>query len=163
MNFADLKNEPGLVLSTSATHQTGFYQYEIRSVGFQNLQFLACPGLAEAVEEGDSQKQFDILQNLVGNNQLRPTQAKLVVLGCTHYKFAQSSIQGVFSRAKIVEPSQFIATRLLDYLVRHPEFDSPNLGQQLVSTAEFKNGISQFNYTGLVSLAVPQLNTQGGN
>jgi glutamate racemase len=61
--FVNLKSSKGLLLSTHATHSSGFYQYEFIKSGFLNIQSVACTGLADAIETNDYTKVKDLINS----------------------------------------------------------------------------------------------------
>jgi glutamate racemase len=122
--YPELKSRQGLLLATEATIKTGFYQEYLKSFGY-TIQNLACPGLAQAIEQ-------DLINE---NNQFRQSKAILtelakqidnhpayIILACTHYGYIQTQIQKIFGMDIIIDPSQYIAEKLVDYLARHPEY-----------------------------------------
>jgi hypothetical protein len=61
-----------------------------------------------------------------------------LVLACTHYPLLMSAFLEA-SRAKVLDPASFVAERLADWLLRHPEFDAPASG---VAASVASNGVS---------------------
>jgi glutamate racemase len=120
-NFTGLKIKKGLLLATQATIQTGFYQEYLTEAGY-NLDYLACPNLAKAIEQDIANQDNNytesvrILQNLSENIINKPD---YIVLACTHYGYIATQIQNVFEVTQIIDPSQYIANRVLDYIQRH--------------------------------------------
>jgi glutamate racemase len=120
-NFTGLKIKKGLLLATQATIQTGFYQEYLAEAGY-NIDYLACPNLAQAIEQDISKQDNNytesvrILQNLSENIINKPD---YIVLACTHYGYIATQIQNVFEVTQIIDPSQYIANRVLDYIQRH--------------------------------------------
>jgi glutamate racemase len=119
--FPELKDKKGLLLATQATIQTGFYQEYLSEAGY-NLEYLACPNLANAIEQDiakqdnnytDSNKVLKVLVQQIIN---RPD---YIVLACTHYGYITSQIQNTLAVSQVLDPSQYIANRVLDYIERH--------------------------------------------
>ncbi|GAB4143341.1 MAG: glutamate racemase [Patescibacteria group bacterium] len=117
--FSKYKNCQGVILSTQATHNSGFYQYEFLKSGFINLNSIPCTGLADAIENNNEMLIHNILETQLKH--FDATEIDYVVLACTHYKWAIPQIQQYFNKAEILEPSQFVAERLVDYIDRHSE------------------------------------------
>jgi glutamate racemase len=134
------KNRPGILLSTNATHDAGFYQYELILNGFVNCKSLPMPGLADAIEKSENALISNIIEQKIKSQKLDPQKIEYIILACTHYKWALDEIQNIFPKAKIVEPSQIVASKLLDYLSRHPEFSTnKKLESKFIVTGEEDN------------------------
>jgi glutamate racemase len=122
--YPELKSRQGLLLATEATIKTGFYQEYLKNFGY-TIQTLACPQLADSIEQDivaqDTQfKQSKaILAELAKHIDNYPA---YIILACTHYGYIQTQIQYVLGIDIIIDPSQYIADRLVDYLSRHPEY-----------------------------------------
>ena len=118
-----IKLKRGLLMATQATIETGFYQEYLREGGYQ-FDTLSCPGLAEAIEydiknDTEFSKSRQVLQTLSQQIQTKPD---YIILACTHYGYSIELIQHIFKTKLILDPSYFIADRLVDYLKRHPEY-----------------------------------------
>lgn len=93
------------------------------------------PGLVEEIEKGNTQGKatLEILRNA-----LLPMIAKgidRIVLGCTHYPFAQEAIQSIVgSEVKIVEPGDAVARRVETLLKDQQSANQPV--QQFFSTGD---------------------------
>lgn len=118
-----LKLEKGLLLSTLATHNSGFYQKEISKIGFTDLTSLPVQGLADAIEKNNSKKVDQILDELIISNQIEVAKIKYLVLACTHYKWAIENIKlKFFEQIQIIDPSFFVALKLAQYWQKRPEY-----------------------------------------
>ena len=119
--FSELKDKKGLLLATQATIQTGFYQEYLTEAGYK-IEYLACPNLAQAIEQDIANQDIEYtesvrtLQNLSKNIINEPD---YIILACTHYGYIATQIQNVFEVTQILDPSQYIANRVLDYIQRH--------------------------------------------
>jgi|LakMenE01Jun11ns_1017448.scaffolds.fasta_scaffold9854435_2 glutamate racemase len=122
--FIELKSQKGLLLATQATIQTGFYQEYLSHFNY-TLDYLACPNLADSIEKDIYNQDIiytesvKILQNLAKNIKIKPD---YIVLACTHYGYISIKIQNIFQATQILDPSQYIVKRLVDYLERHREY-----------------------------------------
>jgi glutamate racemase len=102
------------VLATNATFQGELYASVVdRHASGVSIIEQACPGLANAVEEGDQQKIVELLGRylppLLG--------ADTVVLGCTHYSFVLSEIQAaVGHNVRVIDPAPAVARQALRVL-----------------------------------------------
>jgi glutamate racemase len=134
------KKRQGILLSTNATHDAGFYQYELILNGFENCKSLPMTGLADAIENSDTKSISSIVENKIKLQKLDTQKIEYIILACTHYKWAIKEIKNIFPKAKIVEPSEIVALELLDYLSRHPEFSSSKkLQSKFIITGEVDN------------------------
>jgi glutamate racemase len=121
--YEHLKLEKGLLLSTLATHKSGFYQTEISKIGFTNLTSLPVQGLADAIEKNDSKKVDQILDELIISNQIEVDKMKYLVLACTHYKWATENIKLKFSeQLEIIDPSFYVSLKLSEYWQKYPKY-----------------------------------------
>lgn len=122
--FSELHSQKGLLLATQSTINSGFYQEYLAQFHY-NLDYLACPNLADSIETDIYTKDinytqsFRILQNLSKQIKNKPD---YVLLACTHYGYVSKQIQDIFHTTQVLEPSQYIAKRLVDYLDRHREY-----------------------------------------
>jgi len=122
--FGELKSQKGLLLATQATIQTGFYQEYLDQFNYK-LSYLACPNLADSIEKDIYNKDIEytqsvkILQNLSKQIQTKPD---YIILACTHYSYLSKKIQNIFQTPQVLDPSQYIGERLVDYLERHREY-----------------------------------------
>lgn len=120
-SFFEIKSHKGLLLGTEATIKTGFYQEYLSEAGY-NIEYLACPNLAQAIEQdianqdNNYTESLRILQNLSKNIINKPD---YIILACTHYGYIATQIQNIFEVTQILDPSQYIAKRVLDYIQRH--------------------------------------------
>lgn len=79
----------------------------------QQVELMACPGLAEVVEEnGDVE---EALKKLFSKNFPAKMREKIdgVVLGCTHYVLIKNQIQNWFPNAKLIDGNDGIARRVV--------------------------------------------------
>lgn len=122
--FSELHSQKGLLLATQATINSGFYQEYLDQFHY-NLDYLACPNLADSIEKDIYNQDIDytqsvrILQNL--SKQIR-TKPEYIILACTHYGYVSKQIQDIFQTPQVLDPSRYTAERLVDYLERHREY-----------------------------------------
>jgi len=120
-SFFEIKSHKGLLLGTEATIKTGFYQEYLSEAGY-NIDYLSCPNLAQAIEQDIANQDIEYtesvrtLQNLSANIIHKPD---YIILACTHYGYIATQIQNVFEVTQILDPSQYITNRVLDYIQRH--------------------------------------------
>ena len=92
------------------------------------VQLISAPLLAAIVEEGLESTQIARLAAAHYLAQIHDAQA--LVLGCTHYPLLRATLAAVApANLAILDPSDFIAQRLQDWLVRHPNFVESGSGQ----------------------------------
>ena len=77
----------------------------------QEIEVLACPGLADTIEH-NLDRDLDAIDTKLG--ELLPTdvQPDVVVLGCTHYSLVKDMIQQHFPSARIVDGNAGVARRV---------------------------------------------------
>lgn len=120
--FLNLNSKFGVILSTKATHVSRFYSKEFRFLGYSNFISIPTPKLAKIIESQQIENIKSYLQEVLSKKQILSDSIDYVVLACTHYTWGKKQIQEVFKTSKIIDPTQFIAQRLKDYLIRHPEY-----------------------------------------
>jgi glutamate racemase len=118
------KSSPSLILSTSGTHSSGFYQYEFIKLGYKNIRSLPCIGLADAIESGDSELIQSTLGGITDTASIDSTNIENIILACTHYTLAIEHIQNIYPQATILDPKQHIARKIIEYIDRHPEYQN---------------------------------------
>lgn len=118
--FSELKSQDGLLLATQATCSHPYYQEEFYRRGFSKLEVLPLAGLADAIEKNDKNEVRRRLESLKDRaSHLNPA---YIVLACTHYTYARDSIHELFRDTQIIDPTDYIAERIIDYLKRHPKY-----------------------------------------
>lgn len=123
------------VLATSATIETNFYQEELREAGYQNLVDVPCPGLALAIEARDETRQRELLRSYFAK--LDVASIRHLVLACTHYPIIREIIREEFvaaggsSEVEIICQSEIVPEKLIDYLIRHPEYELKGQGVEI--------------------------------
>lgn len=74
----------------------------------QEVEVVACPGLARAIEDGDNAKIEMVLSEIETAEKF-----EAVVLGCTHYPIIRDKIQQKFPAAKLIDGSEGVAKEVL--------------------------------------------------
>lgn len=115
--------QQGVILSTLATQQSGFYQVELKRRGYFNFKSIPCSGLASAIEEEDKEKVKKLLSEYCTQFKINPNQQSYVVLACTHYEWISAEIKSFFPNAQIISSSRYVARQTIDYIKRHPEYE----------------------------------------
>jgi glutamate racemase len=127
------------VMATKATIDSQFYQEELRTSGYSNIVDIACVGLALAIEQQDLDMQRSLLKEYF--NTLDITSINYIVLACTHYPIIQDIIKEEFINAggskkvKIISQSEVVPEKLIDYLIRHKEYELTGQGVSIFVTA----------------------------
>lgn len=119
------KNRVGII-GTRATIESGAYEREIKKLYPTLIIFnQACPLLVSLVEEDWGKRRET---RMILKYYLRPLKNKkinVLVLGCTHYPILLKSIQAIMGKqCQVLDLSQFVACKLVDYLNRHPEIEA---------------------------------------
>ena len=116
---AVIKRENGkiLVMATPATLRQRKFNSLVEQLNDENIIPLPCPGLAELIENYNSDS-IEIIEFL--DKLLRPFNAndiETVVLGCTHYIFIRSQIQSFFGAdTKIIDGNNGTIMQLIRVL-----------------------------------------------
>lgn len=113
-----------VVLGTQATVDSGAYQQELFLQDKNIIVYQqACPLLVPLVEQSleNTPAASLILGDYLEN--LKQYDFDTLILGCTHYVFFQEQIKHFFQgEKKILDSAIIIASKLKDYLARHPEY-----------------------------------------
>jgi glutamate racemase len=120
-SFFEIKSHKGLLLGTEATIKTGFYQEYLAEAGY-NIDYLSCPNLAQAIERDIANQDIEYIESVITLQNLSKNiinEPDYIILACTHYGYIATQIQSVFEVTLILDPSQYIAKRVLDYIERH--------------------------------------------
>jgi glutamate racemase len=146
--FEDGEIEPVVVLATSATCKTGFYQEELLEAGVKESKCIPCSGLADAIENLDSPKVARILDECFETNLPYFLEAKTMVLACTHYPIIEKTIEKHLKKkierddVKIVSQSNMVAEKLEEYLEKHEKY-RPSKGKVKIWVTEGNEGFRE--------------------
>jgi len=103
-----------LVLATPGTiasERTKFLLKENQKPG-QNITLLACPGLADTIEEYYQSDHTPIRAKLTELLANTPKTPEIIVLGCTHYSLIKDNIQSFFPSAQLIDGNFGVARRV---------------------------------------------------
>jgi glutamate racemase len=148
--YSSLKNQKLVILATQATIDSGFYQKEFEQIGFTNTLAVACPGLSDLIENCIFKDWIDLpferRSHFLDYNSIKELITKienakienpkiesylknlnlpsysLILLACTHYPIIKGNIKALYPSCTIIDPSNFIAMRLIKYEKNHPEY-----------------------------------------
>ncbi|MCU0690024.1 MAG: glutamate racemase [Polyangiaceae bacterium] len=108
------------VIGTTRTIASGTFAMEVAKLGQHRVSTLAAPLLAPLVEEG--WEDTDIARLAVARYVSQFDRIDTLVLACTHYPLLLPAFEAVVEPGvRILDPSPFVAVRLVDWLGRHPE------------------------------------------
>lgn len=121
--YAYLRGRKGMLISTSATYDSGYYQNELDERGFYHVQAVSSSDLASAIEAGDETRVAASVERAIAKLKVPREEIEFVILACTHYPFATAQIKSFFKpEVKIIEPGPLAANKFGDYLYRHQEY-----------------------------------------
>jgi glutamate racemase len=143
--YSRFKDKKLIILATKATVNSEFYQRELEKIGFENVVGIDCHGLCDLIEElaydlplqKHSQLLAQSLIQKIFNNIEKPIQShkitkyiqdlklstnSTILLACPHYPIIKNLIQDVDQSCTIIDPSHFIATKLIEYQIKHKEY-----------------------------------------
>ncbi|MDD5031936.1 MAG: glutamate racemase [Patescibacteria group bacterium] len=119
------RNRVGII-GTRSTIESRAYNRELEklSPGLE-ISSQSCPLLVPLVEEGWTGRKET---KMILKYYLRPLKLKKIdclILGCTHYSLLFKEIEKVMGkRCQVFDSPKFVAEKLADYLVRHPEIEA---------------------------------------
>ena len=98
---------------TIASERTKSLTEENKREG-QNITLLACPGLADTIEQNldINKKLTELFENLKNKNY----QPDVIVLGCTHYSLIKPEIRAFFPSAKPIDGNEGVARRVKELI-----------------------------------------------
>ena len=120
------KNKRIGVLGTRSTINSHAYRKELKK---QNKEIMsveqACRMLVPLIEEGF---EGSPASRMILKKYIRPVQAygvDTLILGCTHYGIIKKDIQRyIGARVQVLDSGAIVAEKLVDYLQRHPEYET---------------------------------------
>ncbi len=129
------------VFATPRTVASHAFRTEIRRRAPEiTVVEIACPGLAEAIEEGGDEAALQpLVTGYVDTLAEHPDAAAgfdFAALACTHYPFAAGAFRRALptTTALLMQPAP-VARALADYLRRHPGQDDPGRGRVRLLTS----------------------------
>ncbi len=123
----DDANEMLAVFGTQRTIESGVYDVEIhkRNPHAKVIQQI-CAHLAGAIETGASEAELERLVKEAVTECMQKTNGKAphrALLGCTHFPLVEHLFKNHLpASTQILSQGAAVADRLMDYLIRHPEF-----------------------------------------
>jgi glutamate racemase len=119
----ELRNQPGLFLMSHAAIRTGYYQQECLKNGFNNAIFVPADKLNNAIEFGDFGSIDFALKEILTPFTGIMDQVSYVVPTSTHFDILGDRVKRLFSSdVKIVETNKSMASNLVNYINKHPEY-----------------------------------------
>ena len=117
------------VIATLRTVSSGTYLTEIHKLRALRVSQVAAPLLAPIVEDG--WEDTDIARLAVARYLARfDPLPDTLLLGCTHYPLLLDAFRAALpATVRLVDPAPHVATRLVDWLSRHPGFDEAGRGE----------------------------------
>ena len=115
------------ILATAGTIKSESYPLEVHKL-FEDIKVSgeACPMWVPLVEnnEANGEGADFFIRKYIDNLLAKDRQIDPLVLGCTHYPILLPKIQKFIPQGvKVVAQGEYVATRLKDYLHRHPEMN----------------------------------------
>jgi glutamate racemase len=115
------------VIGTTRTISSATFVMEVEKLGPHRVSGCAAPLLAPIVEEG--WEESDIARLAVSRYVSRFEDIDTLVLACTHYPLLMTAFrEAAGPGVRVLDPSPFVAERLLDWLERHPGYAQPGDG-----------------------------------
>ncbi len=115
------------LLGTTRTVASGTFTTEVHKLAGVEVVERAAPLLAPIVEEG--WEETDVAFAAVDRYVRSLGDIDTLVLGCTHYPLLRRAFEAaVAPDVVLLDPAPYVATRLRDWLSRHPGFATPGAG-----------------------------------
>ena len=108
-----------LVMATPATIQSERLQILIHEnqKDLDTFYLVPCYGLADAIEQGDTKKQEEIVSNIY--NGYKDCDIESIVLGCTHYPHIKDLISKYFVGVALIDGNRGVANETKRQLEKH--------------------------------------------
>ena len=121
---------PVAVLGTPGTVRSGAYVQAIHELDPEReVVQIACSLFVPLVEEGWLSHPVTTMVAREYLEPLRGTSVDTIILGCTHYPLLRRAFEAaVAPDVVLLDPAPYVATRLRDWLSRHPGFATPGAG-----------------------------------
>ena len=115
------------VIGTKRTITSSTFVMEVEKLGPHKVSGCAAPLLAPIVEEG--WEGSDIARLAVQRYVDQFEEIDTLLLACTHYPLLLDAfLSAVGEGVRVLDPSSFVAERLVDWLKRHPGYTGPATG-----------------------------------
>jgi len=113
------------ILATEATVNSLAYLQEIAKIDATvRVHQQACPLLVPIIESGELESVIAPAQHYMTELLGKDPEMDTVLLGCTHYALIESLIRPMVPAGiKVVSQGQIVASKLENYLARHPEME----------------------------------------
>jgi glutamate racemase len=120
-----------VIFATPATCETKFYTNDLKDYNFGNVVEIPMPGLAMAIESHNRDQSERIIDNVFVDNTSLLTEARAVVLACTHYPYELEYFQSKLAKlgnknCEVMVQNTIVAQQLFKYLDKHPQFSNNN-------------------------------------
>ena len=116
------------VIGTMRTIASGTFGLEVEKLGRHRVSSHAAPLLAPIVEEGWADS--DIARLAVRRYIDLFSDIDTLVLACTHYPLLLPAFQSAVRKGvALLDPSPHVASRLVDWIRRHPGYAQPGTGR----------------------------------
>ncbi len=129
-----------LVMATKGTIESEKFHALYHKYDNHKTYLMACPGLADIIEEGNTDKIKEYLDSNLGEYKGK---VKNVVLGCTHYPLIQKEIKAILGNVTFFNGAPNLARHLNDVLKENDlltnSIDLGNIQFIDTSNSEFKS------------------------
>ena len=135
------------ILATEATVASLTYLEEFRKIDSDvRVYQQSCPLLVPMVESGELENVGDAASGYIHNLLMQDQRIDTILLGCTHYALIEKEIRRqVPGHVQVVSQGAIVATKLADYLKRHPEIEKrlDIIGTETFLTSEYSPRIQR--------------------
>ena len=113
------------ILATEATVHSMAYPQEIQKIDpAVKVYQQACPLLVPMIESGEMENIEEAITSYLSRLIQQQADIDTILLGCTHYALIESAIRKhVPPEIRVLSQGAIVATKLADYLTRHPEIE----------------------------------------
>ena len=135
------------ILATEATVHSLAYPQEIQKIDAHVVVHQqACPQLVPMIEAGELESVEEPARHYIHELLSKDSRIDTVLLGCTHYALIENTLRALIpSNIRVVSQGAIVASKLADYLRRHPEMERrlERSGKEKFLTTEYSPRIQR--------------------
>lgn len=120
-----------LVMATKRTIESKKFKELYDKYNNNKTHLLSCSGLAELIEDGNSEK----IDNYLKEKLINYKNIECIVLGCTHYPLIKNNIKRVLGNVEFYDGSKGVSKRVRDVLEKNNLLENNNGKIQFIDSS----------------------------
>ncbi len=132
-----------LIMATKGTVESNHFKELFDKYNNNKTYILSCPGLADLIEEGNTEK---IKEYLLEKLSMYKGLIESVVIGCTHYFFIEDEIKEVLGDVKFYYGAESVAKNVYSFLQKEKKLsNNSNKGTiEFIDTSNLVEKVNRF-------------------